>query len=83
MATPSSVMSTIASGLGAAAAFAPGPWGIGLGFGSALLSIGAGLLNAPADKPHVDRVRDATPQIASALAQAEALKASLRSGAKA
>lgn len=80
MATPASVLSTIATGLGAASVI-PGPWGIAAGFGSALLGIGAGLLN-DSPRPHVDRVRDASPSITAALARAEALKASLRDGAK-
>ena len=70
----STVLSKL-SGLG-------GNWGIAAGFGSALLGVGAGLLDdsSPATLPHVERVRAAGPAVARALARAETEKARLLAG---
>lgn len=57
-----------------------GPWGIAAGLGSALLGVGAELLDNPSDAPHVERVRAAAPVVAAALARAEAEKARLAAG---
>lgn len=78
MATPSSILSLASAALGRAGAL-PGNYGIAAIFGSALLDIGSGLL-ADSPRTHVQRVSDAAPRIAEALAEVDALKARLRAG---
>ena len=56
--------------------------GIAAGLGSALLGVGATLLDNAGDaRPHVERVRSAAPVVAQALAHAEALKVKLAAAA--
>lgn len=78
MATPSSILSLVSSALGRASGL-PGNYGIAAAFGSALLGIGADLLQ-DSPRTHVQRVDDAAPRIADAVAAADALKARLRAG---
>lgn len=76
---PSSILSGAASVLSQFSRL-NGAWGIAAGFGSALLGVGAQLLDASGSTPHVERVHAQAPVIAAALAHAEAEKARLAAG---